>query len=185
MAQTDCEETVNASFARALYLNPDAGLAPVSGHYDTGTTVLIVPKTVRLVGQDGKVQEQELPGWPRHNAQALSRYLNPARVRSISLLLEIRPLDYDGDAEQQWVDTDLLVRRYGDHAVATLSDQFTGDARNPDQPPGPYVKAIHQPKVYGAVGTTLEMRRKRPPGPRRRRRGIPNGARYHGQKIPA
>ena len=57
MAQTDCEETVNASFARALYLNPVAGLAPVSGHYDTGTTVLIVPKAVRLVGQDGKVQE--------------------------------------------------------------------------------------------------------------------------------
>ena len=128
MAQTDCKETVNALFARALYLNPDAGLAPVSGHYDTGTTVLIVPKAVRLVGQDGKVQEQELPGRPRHNAQALSRYQNPARLRSISLLLEIRPLDYDGDAEQQWVDTDLLVRRYGDHAVATLSDQFTGDA---------------------------------------------------------
>ena len=128
MAQTYCEETVNASFARALYLNPDAGLAPVSGHYDTGTTVLIVPKAVRLVGQDGEVQEQELPGRPRHNDQALSRYQNPARVRSISLLLEIRPLDYDGDAEQQWVDTDLLVRRYGDHIVATLSDQFTGDA---------------------------------------------------------
>ena len=128
MAQTDCEETVNASFARALYLNPDAGLVPVSGHYDTGATVLIVPKAVRLVGQDGEVQEQELPGRPRHNAQALRRYRNPARVRSISLLLEIRPLHYDGEAEQQWVDTDLLVRRYGDHAVATLSDQFTGDA---------------------------------------------------------
>ena len=128
IAQTDCEETVNASFARALYLNPDAGLAPVSGHYDTGTTVLIVPKALRLVGHDGKVQEQELPGQPRHNAQALSRYQNPARVRSISRLLEIRPLDYDGDAERQWVDTDLLVRRYGDHVVATLSDQFTGDA---------------------------------------------------------
>ena len=26
ITQTDCEETVNASFARALYLNPDAGL---------------------------------------------------------------------------------------------------------------------------------------------------------------
>ena len=129
ITQTGCEVTVNASFARALYLNPDAGLAPVSGHYDTGATVLIVPKAVRLVGQDGEVQEQELPGRPRHNAQALRRYRNPARVRSISLLLEIRPLDYDGDhAEQQWVDTDLLVRTYGDHAVATLSDQFTGDA---------------------------------------------------------
>ena len=128
MAQTDCEETVNASLARALYLNPDAGLVPVSGHYDTGTTVLIVPKAVRLVGQDGKVQNQPLPGRPRHNDQALSRYHNPARVRSISLLVEIRPLDYDGDAEQQWVDTDLLVRRYGDHAVAILSDQFKGDA---------------------------------------------------------
>ena len=44
--------------------------------------------------------------------------------------MEIRPLDYDGDAEQQWVDTDLLVRRYGDHVVATLSDQFTGDAES-------------------------------------------------------
>ena len=30
IAQTYCEETVNASFARALYLNPAAGLAPVS-----------------------------------------------------------------------------------------------------------------------------------------------------------
>ncbi len=130
MTQTDCEETVNASFARALYLNPDAGLAPVSGHYDTGTTVLIVPKAVRLVGQDGKVQEQELPGRPRPNAQALRRYPNPARVRSISLLVEIRPLDYDGDTERQWVDTDLLVRGHGDHVVATLSDQFTGDAES-------------------------------------------------------
>ena len=128
MAQTDCEETVNASFARALYLNPVASVVPVSGHYDTGTTVLIVPKAVRLIGQDGEVQEQELPGWPRPNAEALRRYRNPAHVRSISLLLEIRPLDYDGEAEQQWVDTDLLVRTYGDHVVVTLSDQFTGDA---------------------------------------------------------
>ena len=130
ITQTDGEETVNASFARALYLNPATGIAPVSGRYDTGNTVLIVPRAVRLVGQDGEVQEQELPGRPRPNAQALRRYPNPARVRSISLLVEIRPLDYDGDAERQWVDTDLLVRGYGDHVVATLSDQFTGDAES-------------------------------------------------------
>ena len=110
---------------------PARFLAPVSGHYDTGATVLIVPKAVRLVREDGEVQKRELPGRPRPNTQPFRRYPNPARVRSISLLLEIRPLDYDGEnAEQQWVNTDLLVRGYGDHVVATLSDQFTGDAES-------------------------------------------------------
>ena len=87
--------------------------------------------------------------------------------------------------KQQWVDTDLLVRRYGDHTVATLSHQFTGDAKTLTDLLVHMSKQYTNQKVYGAVGTTLEMRRKRPPGPRQRRRGIPNGARYHGQKIPA
>lgn len=127
MASTGCEDAVTDSFARGLYLDSDAALVPLQGHYGTGAILNVIPRMVRTVRRDGTVREQKLPGRPCPIRQMSRHFPNPERARSISLLVETRPVEGNGPSESHWVETDLMIRGYGPYLMATLSDRFTGN----------------------------------------------------------
>ena len=127
MAHGSLDYAVVASFARAMYLNPDARLVPLQGHYGNEATVTVVPMMVRAVSADGGVSECDLSSRQWSNPKATGNSCQFERVSSISLLMEIRPLVGGRPVEERWLEADLMVSGYGEDTSVILSDRFVGN----------------------------------------------------------